>query len=122
MYQTTPIFQNLEPGIYTIFVKDLKGCGVVTKEVSVLGLPKYFTPNNDGFNDYWNLKGVNERNNSNAIIFIFDRYGKLIKQINPLSIGWDGSYQGYPMPANDYWYVITLENGRIIKGHFSLIR
>lgn len=122
LYQTTPIFQNLEPGIYTIFVKDLKGCGVVTKEVAVLGLPKYFTPNNDGFNDYWNLKGVNERNNSNAIIFIFDRYGKLIKQINPLSIGWDGSYQGYPMPANDYWYVITLENGRIIKGHFSLIR
>ncbi|REH00515.1 T9SS type B sorting domain-containing protein [Flavobacterium aquicola] len=121
-YQTGSIFNNVSPGIHTVFVKDLHGCGVVPMEVAVLGFPRFFTPNNDGFNDYWNIKGINDSVAANDFIFIFDRYGKLIKQISPLNQGWDGNFNGQPLPASDYWYSMQLKDKRIIKGHFSLKR
>jgi gliding motility-associated-like protein len=88
----------------------------------VLGAPKFFTPNGDSYNDYWNIKGVDAKLNAKTIIRIFDRYGKLLTQINPLSLGWDGTYNKQTLPADDYWYTIELNNGRIVKGHFSLLR
>tara|TARA_R110000868_G_scaffold111773_1_gene301517 strand:+ start:18374 stop:22198 length:3825 start_codon:yes stop_codon:yes gene_type:complete len=121
-YQTENTFGNVPAGIHTVFVKDLNGCGVVPKEVAVLGIPNYFTPNGDGFNDTWNLKGANETLNVKTIIQIFDRYGKLIKQISAIGEGWNGTFNGQQMPATDYWYAIQLEDGRIIKGHFALKR
>jgi gliding motility-associated-like protein len=58
----------------------------------------FFTPNGDGANDYWNLKGLNGSIYKNAKIFIFDRYGKLLKQLNPYGVGWDGNYNGNSLP------------------------
>jgi gliding motility-associated-like protein len=121
-YQTSNTFSNIAPGIYTVYVKDIKGCGITPKEVSVLGIPNYFTPNGDSYNDFWNIKGVNANLNSKTIIYLFDRYGKLLTRINPLRNGWDGTTNGDPLPASDYWYSIELEDGRNVKGHFSLIR
>lgn len=121
-WQTSNIFSNIEAGIHNVYVKDLNGCGVAMEEISVLGIPNYFTPNGDGYNDYWNIQGVNSTLNSETIIHIFDRYGKLIKQLSPLSQGWDGTFNGVQMPSSDYWYAVQLENGRIIRGHFSLKR
>lgn len=121
-WQTSNVFTDIEAGIYTVYVKDLNGCGVASEEISVLGIPNYFTPNGDGYNDYWNIKGINSRFNTETIIYIFDRYGKLINQVNPLSQGWDGNYNGNQMPSSDYWYSVQLEDGRILKGHFSLKR
>ena len=95
---------------------------ITTKEVSVLGIPKYFTPNGDGYNDYWNIDGVNQNFYSKSIIQIFDRYGKLLKQFNSLSQGWDGTFKGIQIPSSDYWNLISLEDGRIVKGRFSLKR
>lgn len=121
-YQTDTVFTNVSAGIHIIFVKDLNGCGIKRKEVAVLGIPNYFTPNNDGNNDYWNIKGVNASFNAKTVIYIFDRYGKLIKQISPLTQGWDGNFNGQQIPASDYWYSIQMEDGRVVKGHFSLKR
>ena len=121
-YQTANVFTNVSAGIHTIYVKDLNGCGIERKEISVLGIPNFFTPNDDNYNDYWNIKGVNASFNANTIIYIFDRYGKLIKQINPQSQGWNGTFNGQQMPASDYWYSIQLEDGRVFKGHFALKR
>lgn len=121
-YQDENVFTNVRAGIHTVYVKDLNGCGVVPKEVAILGIPNYFTPNQDGFNDYWNIKGVNTAFNSKTSIQIFDRYGKLLKQINPLGQGWDGTFNGQLLPATDYWYSIELQDGRIYKGHFALKR
>ncbi|PKQ45181.1 T9SS type B sorting domain-containing protein [Confluentibacter flavum] len=121
-YQKESVFTNVSAGIHTVYVKDLNGCGVVPKEVAVLGIPNFFTPNEDGYNDYWNIKGINASFNAKTIIYIFDRYGKLVKQISPLTQGWDGKFNGQQMPATDYWYSIQLEGGRVIKGHFSLKR
>ena len=121
-YQTEAIFLNISAGIHTVFVKDLNGCGIVPKEVSVLGIPNYFTPNDDGFNDYWNIKGINTSFNTKTTIHIFDRYGKLLKEISPIGEGWNGTLNGQLLPSDDYWYSIELEDGRVMKGHFALKR
>ena len=121
-FQTSNIFNNVPAGIYEVYVNDMNGCGTVSKTISVIGAPKFFTPNDDGFNDYWNVKGINNTFNAKSTIYIFDRYGKLLKQIIPTGIGWDGTFNGAPLPSDDYWYTIKLEDGRQSKGHFSLKR
>ncbi|MFM9988118.1 T9SS type B sorting domain-containing protein [Flavobacterium sp.] len=121
-FQESNVFTNVMAGIHTVYVKDLNGCGTVPRVVYVLGIPKYFTPNGDGIHDYWNVQGVSSVFNAKTIIYIFDRFGKLIKQISPLDRGWDGTYNGILLPATDYWYNIEFEDGRNMKGNFSLKR
>ena len=121
-YQTSNVFYNLESGIYTVYVNDINGCGIAKEDISLLGIPNYFTPNGDGYNDYWNIKGISSTHNAKTTIRIFDRYGKLLKQIAPLSTGWDGTCNGKAISSSDYWYVINLEDGRTFKGHFTLKR
>lgn len=121
-FQSSNIFSPILPGDYTIYVKDAKGCGTITQNVSVLSIPLFFTPNNDGNNDYWNIKGTTYNFNSNSTVQVLDRYGKLMKQFSASSIGWDGKYLGQLMPSDDYWYIAQLTDGRTIKGHFTLKR
>ncbi|WP_372753254.1 T9SS type B sorting domain-containing protein [Mariniflexile sp.] len=120
-YQSNPQFNNVKPGLYTIYVKD-DICGVSTLDISVIGYTKFFTPNNDGFNDFWHIKGMNLTTQSNSIVLIYDRYGKLLKQVKPESNGWDGTFNGSPMPADDYWFKVFLQDGRNFMGHFTLKR
>nr|WP_315156667.1 T9SS type B sorting domain-containing protein [uncultured Flavobacterium sp.] len=121
-FQESNYFDNISPGIHDLYISDKNGCGTIKKTIAVLGIPKFFTPNNDGYNDYWNIKGADETFNTGTKIFIYDRFGKLIKQVLASGNGWDGTYIGKPMPADDYWYTIKLEDGREAKGHFSLKR
>lgn len=121
-FQESNIFTEVMAGIHTIYIKDLNGCGIVSKEIYVLGAPKYFTPNGDGIHDYWNVRGISAVSNAKTVIYIFDRYGKLLKQTAPLGQGWDGTFNGTPLPADDYWYTIEFEDGRSTKGNFSLKR
>lgn len=122
-YQTSNIFENVYPGMYIIAVMDIKNnCGIVEESVSVIGFPQYFTPNNDGFHDTWQVLGISNPIQPNTKIKIFNRYGKLIKQINPSGAGWDGTFNGENVPSEDYWFAITLQDGREYFNHFSLIR
>ncbi len=122
--QESNVFTGVTGGTHTITVVDTQGCTYLTQEVLVIDYPKYFTPNGDGHNDTWNIIGLNQ---SDAKLYIFDRYGKLIKQIVPstLSNGWDGTYNNVPMPSTDYWFTLDYtENGtqKQFKAHFSLKR
>lgn len=121
-YQESNVFTDVEAGIITVYIKDLFNCGIVIQNVNVLSIPKYFTPNSDGYHDVWNLKGVTRVYNVHSKVSIFDRYGKLLHQFIPVNGGWDGAYNGTPLPSDDYWYLIQLEDGRTAKGHFSLKR
>ncbi len=122
--QESNIFQNVASGTHTIKVVDANGCSSpLSKEVLVINYPKFFTPNDDGYNDSWNISGLADQLNSK--IYIFDRYGKLLKQIRPRGKGWDGTYNGAAMPADDYWFLVEYEeNGgsKEFKAHFSLKR
>jgi gliding motility-associated-like protein len=119
-FQQSPVFSGLIPGIYTIGIADEKGCNSVYETVYILGAPKYFTPNGDTYNDFWNIQFLDPA--LHLKITIFDRFGKLLKLFDPKDTGWDGTYNGNPLPSTDYWYVIEFESGRFVRGHFSLIR
>ncbi|GAA3509431.1 hypothetical protein GCM10022393_22340 [Aquimarina addita] len=122
-YQDSPVFNNVPSGFHTVYVRNKNGCGEeVTQEISVVGFPAFFTPNGDSFNQTWNVDGISAQVIGNSRIFIFDRHGKLIKQLMANGNGWDGTYSGQPMPSNEYWFRVELEDGRIAKGSFSLIR
>lgn len=121
-YQNSSIFTNLEEGEYTIFVNDKNGCGVASKNFLILDFPKFFTPNGDGYNDTWNIKNLEKRGLQASKIYIFDRLGKLLKQISPQGNGWNGTYNGAQLPSEDYWFILELTSGKTIKGHFTLKR
>jgi len=121
-FQTENIFKNLEPGFLTLTIRDTNGCGEIEEEVSVMGYPKFFTPNGDGINDYWQITGINDKFQPDALIAIFDRYGKFVAQINADEQGWNGTSSSSVLPASDYWFKLKLDDGREIKGHFTLKR
>lgn len=123
-YRATGFFNNVPIGLHELYVRDKNGCGIVGPiPVAVLGIPHYFTPNGDGFHDYWNVMGISPLSaNAGSTIYIFDRYGKLLTQIKPISAGWDGTYNDHEMPGDDYWYTVEFKDGRTVNGHFTLKR
>ncbi|WP_055448913.1 T9SS type B sorting domain-containing protein [Lacinutrix mariniflava] len=122
-FQTSNTFTNLKAGVYKVSIRDIKNdCGIIEKEVSLIGFPSYFTPNGDGKHDTWHFYGASRKFQSNAKVFIYDRFGKLITQIKPNGPGWDGTLNGTPLPQSDYWFSVTLQDGRQFKNHFTLKR
>ncbi|UZO80870.1 T9SS type B sorting domain-containing protein [Aquimarina sp. ERC-38] len=122
-FQDSTTFTNVSAGTYRIVVKDKNGCGEVKSDFfTVISFPAYFTPNGDTFHETWNLEGIQDASTTTSLIRIFDRNGKLLKQIAPGSSGWDGTYQGKLMPSSQYWFKATLENNREVTGSFALIR
>lgn len=124
-FQTSPVFENVASGMHSITVEDVNGCSapITENDVLIIGYPKYFTPNGDTYNDTWNIFELKDQVASR--IYIFDRYGKLLKDISPKGTGWDGTYIGQPMPAADYWFTVEYSEQGItkkFKSHFSLKR
>ncbi|MEZ4838501.1 PKD-like domain-containing protein [Flavobacterium sp.] len=123
-FQSSNVFTNVSAGSHLVTVQDLNGCQDATIEVYVVNYPLFFTPNGDGYNDTWNIFTLRDTN-PNAKIYIFDRYGKFLKQIAPQGQGWDGTFNGENLPSTDYWFTVEyVENGqnKIFKAHFSLKR
>lgn len=120
-FQTSGIFENVSSGFHTVTVKNY--CGTTFTEAVVINYPKFFTPNGDGVNDYWNIYDL--RDQPEALITIFDRYGKVLKQIKTTGAGWDGTYNNEMMISDDYWFIINYlkdNETREFKAHFSLKR
>jgi len=118
-------FNNVPAGEHVITARDANGCGEASETVLVMDYPLYFTPNDDGYHDTWNIYGID--NQPDAKIFIFDRFGKLLKQLSPTGAGWDGTYNGNPMPTSDYWFTVDYrepgtDNKKSFKAHFTLKR
>ncbi|MDT0687073.1 T9SS type B sorting domain-containing protein [Autumnicola psychrophila] len=121
-YQSNPQFRNVPGGKHTVYVQVENGCGIIEQEFTVFGFPNFFTPNNDGYNDSWKPYDIDNNEFTIRNIHIFDRYGKVLKQLSPDGAGWDGNFNGRPMPSDDYWFSIYFEDGTEIKGHFTLKR
>jgi gliding motility-associated-like protein len=119
-FQNTANFTHVLPGKYTIEVKDTHGCGSDFYTIYVLNYPTYFTPNDDGYHDVWSIENLDSH--AKAEVSIFDRYGKYLYQFNASQKGWDGTLNAVQLPSNDYWFIIELENNKLVKGHFTLKR
>ncbi|KAF2335551.1 T9SS type B sorting domain-containing protein [Flavobacterium daemonense] len=123
-FQTNNIFSNVDSGEHVVAIKDTKGnCDNLILFANVLKYPKFFTPNNDGYNDTWNITDLSAQ--PDAVINIFDRYGKFIKQLRPSGPGWDGNYNGGPLPSSDYWFQVFYTQDQVkqvFRSHFSLKR
>ncbi|ORL46535.1 hypothetical protein IIF7_05807 [Zunongwangia atlantica 22II14-10F7] len=119
-FQQSNIFQNIDGGVYTAFMRDLVNCKVVSLEFPHIVVPKVITPNGDSYNDNFNLNGVEYF--SGSVIAIFDRYGSLITTGSGEGFEWDGSFKGKQLPEGEYWYRIRIADFGEIKGHFSLLR
>ncbi|MGA1226885.1 MAG: T9SS type B sorting domain-containing protein, partial [Tamlana sp.] len=125
-YKNQPYFEKVGAGSHMLYVRDKNGCGIASLEVFVLGFPKFFTPNSDGTNDVWQIKGLGNDFTNASKVSVYNRYGKLIKQLNAKNGYWDGTFNGQTLPESDYWFVAELvETTGVVKtykGHFSLIR
>ncbi|WP_421824344.1 T9SS type B sorting domain-containing protein [Flagellimonas oceanensis] len=126
-FQDDPIFLDVPPGMNQVVINDKNGCGTSEPiNFLVVGYPKFFTPNNDGVHDNWSVYGVEQL--VNPVVYIFDRYGKLLKQID-VNVGWDGTFNGRDMPSSDYWFRLEYERddegvlvAKSVRRHFSLVR
>lgn len=108
-FQQDPTFTGVPGGTHRITAREINGCGsAISPPFSLIGYPRYFTPNNDGYNDTWNV--INDRELSIRKVVIFDRYGKLLKELNPASGGWDGTFNGQVLPADDYWFMVEFQD------------
>ena len=125
-FTTDGLFTDVAPGLHYITITDGEGCWSEIIEIFVIDYPHFFTPNGDGVNDTWHIIGQDAIPVS--IIYIFDRYGKLLAQLDPDGAGWDGTYNGHAMPAGDYWFKIQYTEGDVtptqkeFKAHFSIKR
>jgi len=122
---TNGTFDNVSPGIHVVTITDGKNCWKHNITVPIIDYPHFFTPNGDGINDTWAIIG--QEGIPISQIYIFDRFGKLLSQLDPDGAGWDGAYNGNQMPASDYWFKIIYIEGndssqKELKAHFSLKR
>jgi gliding motility-associated-like protein len=119
-WQSSNIFQNVESGLITVYVRDLIQCGMDSMEYFFLGyIPAYFTPNGDSYNDVFTIKNMSELN---LTVQIFDRYGKVITVLNSTNPTWNGNFNDKKMPSSDYWYKIIRDDITILVGHVALKR
>jgi gliding motility-associated-like protein len=100
-------------------VSDQQNCTIVTETFNRLGIPEFFTPNADGFNDLWQVGNLAAFPGSR--VEIFDRFGKLLKVMTTADAGWNGFFNNEPLPSSDYWFKVSYEEEEL-SGHFSLKR
>ncbi|NKI33171.1 T9SS type B sorting domain-containing protein [Croceivirga thetidis] len=125
-FQDAPIFNDVLPGIHTVYAVDKNGCGGDAFEIGVIGISNFITPNADGENDVLEVLGVTPEIYQSASLRIFDRYGKLLKQLDGFSSSWDGLYQNQQLPSSDYWYILEVVDLKGLpqrrSGNFTLKR
>ncbi len=121
--QESNVFEYVSLGYHTITIIDVNGCNDISRDIVVVDTPKFFTPNGDGHFDTWHITGVETM--PGTIVYIYDRYGKLLKTLAHNSPGWDGTYNGAQKEGTDYWFTaIVRKDGKEfdVKGHFALKR
>ncbi|WP_430967604.1 T9SS type B sorting domain-containing protein [Spongiimicrobium sp. 2-473A-2-J] len=127
-YQDSNVFNNVPLGNNTVYVRDKNELDCIVsklleQDLISEGFPNFFTPNGDGINDFWQfVPPPNAQAFSLVSISIFNRFGQLLVQVDPNSQGWNGTFNGRPLPSTDYWFRAVGVNNEQFTGHFSLRR
>lgn len=126
-YQDSNFFSGVTPGTRTVYVRDKNGCGIAeetfVQDLTLEGFPKFFTPNGDNINDFWQfIQPMEGETITLQSIQIFDRFGKFLRQIDQNSQGWDGTFNGRQLPSGSYWFKAIDDQNRMVQGFFALKR
>ncbi|SEN44751.1 gliding motility-associated C-terminal domain-containing protein [Mucilaginibacter gossypiicola] len=110
---------------YTLYVTDVRGCvnqsQTIIKVSPDITVPNTFTPNGDGFNDYWEVKGLVAYESST--VDVFNRYGERLYHSVGYGVPWDGNFNGRQLPAGTYFYIIDLKTGKPpLSGSVTILR
>jgi len=118
-WQNSSVFNGLNNGLYTAYVKTDRGCMVGNYAFAIFSITNVITPNGDGINDTWIIEGLEQYRNSEVVVY--DRYGLVVyrKVINGAFM-WDGMVRGGPLPSNTYWYTIKVSDGRLFTGYLLI--
>ena len=115
-FQNYSIYSISEGGDIVVKVRDSNNCYEISKTITIWQYPRFFSPNNDSFNDTWSIKSSKKID-----VSVFDRFGRLLKQLRS-GDSWNGTFNAQPLPADDYWFVLSYNDQKVFKGHFSLER
>ena len=111
--------------VYDFYVRDYNGCETKRPykvEAPGIVIEDYFTPDGDGVKDNWEVVNLAEAY-PDAVVAIYDRFGKKLCEMKASEGSWDGTYNGKAMPSTDYWYEINIpEIDKMYVGHFTLLR
>ncbi len=128
---TSPVITVVYPGSYSLTIANEQGCAAtgnitITKDCYT-DIPNVFTPDGDGFNDYFFPRQLLSESMVAFRMQIFNRWGQVVFETNNTQgRGWDGKLNGKEQPEGVYVYTVqsTLMNGRAekYKGNITLIR
>lgn len=113
-----PIFRGNADQLLTLTVESANGC-VATDEILItvvkpFPIPNVFSPNGDGIHDTWVIPELDKY--PNAIVNVFDRYGRRVFFTEGYKRPWDGTFNGKPLAVATYYYIIE---PKLIPGIFS---
>ncbi len=129
--ETAPTIQARHDGAYWLQIRNTFGCtsedGIVIRKGCHIDIPNAFSPNGDGYNDYFFPRPLLSRNVHTYKMQLFDRWGQLLfETTQPNGRGWDGRFMGRDQPEGVYVYRIEIvfgEGGReLYEGHVTLLR
>ncbi|MFP4845438.1 T9SS type B sorting domain-containing protein [Winogradskyella sp. PE311] len=120
-YQSSAQLLNLPIDDYQVYVREANCLQeFVSDTLFLLYYDRFFTPNEDGVNDYWQI--INSLQEEDLEVYILNRYGRIMAKLDYDDRGWDGTYKGVKLPSNDYWFRAVRNNGDVHYGHFTLKR
>ncbi|HWZ03496.1 MAG TPA: gliding motility-associated C-terminal domain-containing protein, partial [Mucilaginibacter sp.] len=126
--ETSGLFKLNVNNSENVYITQLNGdCESTPYEVKItvgltsVNIPNTITPNNDGINDLWQIKGL--ENYPNVLIRIFTRNGQKVFESTGYTHLFDGKFKGSLLPSGVYYYIIDLQSGcSLLSGSLTLIR
>lgn len=125
--KTSEDISNLPAGSYSLTVTDIFGCEssesttVNSNNIACLTVPNTFSPNGDGINDTWVINNIQLY--PDCYMQIFNKWGTIVFESQPYSVSWDGTYQGNPLPAETYYYILSFTKSlETLTGTITIIK
>jgi len=113
------IVQTFQAGNTTLSQGFLQPFLIIQTTADVAVVNNILTPNGDGKNDFFVVKGLEKYPNNK--LTIFDRGGRLIYSGMNYQNNWDGYFNGKPLMEDTYYYMLDLGTDGSIKGFISIL-
>lgn len=124
---TNKVVSNLAAGNYSVKVSTEQSDTTISFMIAhvdcEVGIPNHFTPNDDGYNDTWNITGVPFYPSFELVVF--NRWGQQVHHQSGQYTPWDGRSLGISLPDGTYYYVFYFdkkEKHNILKGDVTILR